>query len=73
MSAPFMPWWLEDQTEVCVFCRQLYACGLECWCVVCQCAVCPLCAMATTGRDPDGGVAWNCPECHEQAQHEGAA
>jgi hypothetical protein len=59
-----MPWWLEEQTEVCVFCMQPYACGLECWCVRCDIAVCPLCAATIQ----EAGVeAYACPECRTTA------
>ncbi len=57
-----MPWWLEEQSEACSFCMQPYACGLECWCVRCDLAVCPLCATRVA---EDAG--WLCPACRDEA------
>jgi hypothetical protein len=57
-----MPWWLEDGTEVCPICRQLYLYETEYRCTDCDGPMCESCVQT---RESLTVVCGPCLECDE--------
>ncbi len=53
------PWWLHPGSAQCAFCAVAYHEESEVYCVLCDRAICPACALQMAGT-----LEVICPDCH---------